>query len=79
MNIKQMVVVSRKWNNPSIQMWVNDKEIGLAMTASEFLDSLVAEVGNPTLLVTKQMLRNALEQAANKVFDEMKSHSTKIV
>lgn len=77
--MKRAVVVSRQWNNPAIEMWVSDEEIGIQMSLSEFWDSIVEEMGNPTLIVSKAQLRARLEAAANQVLTEMKNQTTRIV
>ena len=67
------VVVSRKWNSPTISITVCDKEIRAEMSLADFLVSLAEHVGNPTMLVTKTALKTKLRGAADAVTSEMKS------
>jgi hypothetical protein len=68
-------VVSRKWNNPTINITMNSKEIALEMDAKEFLGTLVEIVGNPTFLVTKAQHLSKLNEAMEQVVEEVKRAS----
>lgn len=72
------IVVSRKWNNPKIEAFYNHSEVGAACTVEEFIDILVEEVGNPTLLVTKAKLKAKLMAGWEKLEAELKD-STRYV
>jgi len=72
------IVVSRKWANPTIEAFYDIEGVGSACSVSDFLDVLVEEVGNPTLLVTKAALRAKLQSGWEKLEKELKD-STKYV
>jgi hypothetical protein len=69
---KEKVVVSRAWKNPEIKVFASTKEVGAEMDIEVFLRTLVEEMGNPTLLVTKQQLLSKLLLAKDAVVNEMK-------
>ena len=72
------IVVSRKWNNPTIEAFYNSEDVGAACSVSDFIDVLIEEVGNPTLLVTKAALKAKMLSGWEKLEKELKD-STKYV
>jgi hypothetical protein len=46
---------------------VTDEKIGLSMPQADYLQALVLEMGNPTLLVTQAALLKKLQEAAVRV------------
>lgn len=77
---KHCVVISRRLQNGApIRIDVSGGEIAIAMSLQEFLDNLVVEAGNPTLLVTQAGLRTRLEAAATKVCDKMKQETVQVM
>lgn len=60
-----------------VEVWPEDIEIGMHL--DEFLSSCVNEVGNPTLVVTKDQLFRKLKAAAEVVCEKMKSDITQVV
>lgn len=66
------VVVSRKWNGPAIEAFYNIDEVGAACSVEDFINVLVEEVGNPTLLVTKAKLKEKLVAGWLKLEGELK-------
>lgn len=70
---KQVVLVSKKWNNPTIAVGISPDGISIQMPMTQFLDSLVANVGNPTFLLTTAALRVSLQVAADKIQQEMQA------
>lgn len=69
---KETLIVSRQWNSPTIRVFMNQKEVGAEMDIKEFLEALVVNVGNPTLLVTKTQMLNKLNEATEAIVIEMK-------
>lgn len=67
-----MVVVSRQWKQPSIKAFISNKEVGAEMELSSFLESVVEEMGNPAMVMTKAALLSKLSAAADEVLSEMK-------
>lgn len=76
---KRLVVKSRKWHQPNVETYVTHKEIGVQIDLDDFLQALVAEIGNPTFLLTKKQLTKALQAAADSTIDEMASHTNRVV
>lgn len=68
----EKIVVSRKWSNPEINVFMEVSEIGASISLSDFLDSIVEEIGNPSTLMTKQALKAKLISASAVVVKELK-------
>lgn len=79
MQEKHVVLVSRLWSHPEIRVDIVNEGIGLSMKLDDFLAALVQEVGNPTLLVTKNALAVKLTQASERVTAGMKAESTRAI
>lgn len=73
------VVVGRKWNSPAIYAHVDGEGIELSLDLANFLFALAAEVGNPTLLLTRAQLQRALTNASTKVLAEVKRASVEVI
>ena len=98
------ITICRKWNNPQITITVTSEDISLEMSLEDYLvaladevaeplvQSIVDDVGNPTLWFTKEALsRNlikALEgnkahehlvQATERVITKVKQETSKVV
>jgi hypothetical protein len=76
---KTVIVVSRKWNSPVIEVKLSDKEISMFVDLSQFIESLGKEMGNPALLLTNAQLAEKLSAASDKVVAELKEASKYIV
>lgn len=83
---RSVVVISRRWSGPLIKIEVRtlqpadgspDTEITVAMSLSEFLQSMSQEVGSPAFLLTEAGLRKALIEAAQRVTDGMKAETVR--
>lgn len=74
----EKIVVSRKWNNPNIEIFLNTTEVGARIELFKFLELLVLEIGNPTLLVTKSALSNKLQEATDKIVSELKNQTVNL-
>ena len=70
--MKSTVYVSRKWKNPIINSFMTIGEVGSNMDLDAFLETLVEEIGNPTLMFTKATLLQKLRDASEKIKVEMK-------
>ena len=70
--MKTVITVSRKWGNPTIAAFVDTHEVGATMYLDEFIESLLAEVGSPTMIMTRAQLAAKVKAAASTVVDEMK-------
>ena len=75
---KRGVVVSRKWDSPRIDVWFTQEEVGIHMELDSFINALVAECGNPTMLVTNAQLAARVSAAVLRVVGEMKAATAQI-
>lgn len=76
---KEKVVVSRKWKNPEITVFVSSEEIGAKMDIETYLDTLAQQVASIPLTMTKEQLARKLKDAHVLVAEEMKSSTQYIV
>jgi hypothetical protein len=79
MKEKEVVVISRNWNNPSINIKVTLEGISLETSLMDYMAALVEEIGNPTMLVTKAQLATRLEAARVAVVEKIKAESVKVM
>lgn len=77
--MKTRLVTSRKWKNPEIESFVSADDVGAAIDIEAFLDALVEEIGNPTLLVSKTKLRERLGAATSAVLKELRDSTRYVV
>ena len=77
--MKTKLITSRKWHNPAIRTFVTGEEVGSEIELNDFLEAIVAEIGNPTLLVTKAALKGRLEVASTAILDEMRKATIHVV
>ena len=73
------VIIGRFWNSPEITVRVTHLEIRMDIGIDDYLNALVEEIGNPTMLLTKGMLKTALTKAAKVVEEKVKLESSKAV
>jgi hypothetical protein len=77
---KSVVLVARRWDNPTIEVTVNAEGISIAMPLTEFLSSIAAEVGSPAmLLLTTGSLQRELQRACDVVTTEMKAATRQVI
>ena len=76
---KECVVISRRWKNPEIIAFVNSEELGAKMDVDSYIDSLVEQVSNISLVMTKEQLVRKLKDAHVLVAEEMKSATKHII
>lgn len=79
MESKAVVTKSRKWHSPEIRAYVNDEEIGLSIKLDDYLQALVAEIGNPLLIMTQSALLSKLRAASVVIEKEMHKASVAVV
>lgn len=72
------IVVSRKWDRPDIEAFVNFERVGASINVRDFVAALAAEVGNPIGVLTQGQLERRMQAAAAVILEELKS-STKFV
>ena len=79
MDTKRVITKSRKWHYPEILAYVSNQEIGLQINLDDYLQALVAEIGNPSLLLTQTKLLAKLRAASIVVEQEMHEKSVTVV
>jgi hypothetical protein len=76
---KERVIISRRWKNPEITVYVDASELGARMDIEQYLTSLSEQVSNISLIITKEQLLRKLKDAHLLVVEEMKSSTQYIV
>ena len=76
--MKTAIVVSRKWQQPTIEAFMSKEEIGAKMAVEDFLKSLVAEMKSPFSVMTKDALLKRMLTAWETIEKELKD-STRYV
>lgn len=79
MTTKTIITKSRKWHSPEILAYVTDDEIGLVMKLDDYWRAIVAEIGNPTFIVTQAQLLAKLRAASIVVEQEMHAKSVTVI
>jgi hypothetical protein len=69
---KQVVTISRKWNNPEIMAFMDDVEVGAQVGLSDFVEAMVRVMGSPTMILTKKQLRERMFDSCHEVLEEVK-------
>jgi len=75
---REKVIISRRWNRPEIDAFIDSEKVGASMKLSDFVDALAAEIGSPMGIMTKAQLKVRMQAASAVVAEEMKL-STKYV
>lgn len=70
--MNERVVVVRKWAQPHVTAFVDVAEIGAKMDIDEYLECLVAELPNISLVFTKASLLEKLKESHRVVAAEMR-------
>jgi hypothetical protein len=76
---KHVVLVSRKWDHPSITIDVSSAGIGIGMSLESFLVALARETKNPALAMTRGQLLRRLVVAAEVVTQSMKDETGRVM
>jgi hypothetical protein len=66
------VVVSRQWHNPQITAFIDAKEVGAEIDLDDFLLAILAIVGKPTYIMTREQLKTKVMAAKDEVITELK-------
>jgi hypothetical protein len=67
-NERKSVVISRHWDNPEITITVNHDLITVVCSLRDFVEAVIAEVGDPQILAPVEALapRSWWQRATNK-------------
>jgi hypothetical protein len=61
-----------------IEMWVRENELGLQVGLDDYLQTLVANIGNPAFILTQAGLLKALREASATTVVAMKNETIKL-
>jgi hypothetical protein len=75
---RSMVVISKHWHTPEINLTVNTEGLQLAMPLDDFCKALVQEVAHPAFTLTKSGLEANLLTSMEKVISKMKEASVHV-
>ncbi len=79
MEVREKLVIGRKWNNPEIYTHIDVNKIELGISMENLVHALAQEVDKPALIMTKAQLEKRLQIAMTKVLSEIKRCSTEVV
>ncbi len=74
-----MITISRKWNNPQIDITVNPEGIELSCSIPDFAEALATEIGPVTWVFRDATFRARFDAAVAKVISGIKEESVKAV
>jgi hypothetical protein len=84
--MKYSVTISRKWHNPEVKTMVfSCNEIGenlfirLEVSMDDFIKALKKEVGPVRWIFTQKKFETRLNEALERVLEEIKKESVKVV
>lgn len=75
--MKDMITISRKWNNPKIFITANFEGINLAMSMEDFVAAIKMEMPSIALTLTQKSFEDKLDAAVNRVIEGVKLESAK--
>ena len=67
--MKNIVIISRKWNNPKISMVLTDEELSFAIDLTDFIFAVKAEMNG----------NGRIDDAVEKVLHGIKGESARIM
>ena len=74
-----MITISRKWNNPQIEVMVSGEGISLDISLKDFLTALKQEIDSVTFTFTKAAFDAQFDAAVERVLEGIKEESKKAV
>lgn len=77
--MKTRLVISRQWDNPQIRAFVSQTEVGAEIELDDYIDAIVEQIGNPTLMVTKAGLKEKIRIASEAVLAELRKSTAHVV
>lgn len=77
--MKTVVTISKKWNNPQINIMIDVEGIELKMNMDDFREALKREVGSITWVFKKETFNSQLDAAITRVISGIKEESAKVV
>jgi hypothetical protein len=72
---RSVVVISRHWHNPAIEVGVSSDGIQIDMAVEDFCRALVAEIPHPVMCFTRTGLADNIVAAMDVVLEKAKQAS----
>lgn len=76
---KEMITISRYWNNPQIKIVVTNESMTLSMPLDDFVDAVYQEIGSVRWIVRDATFEARMLQAVKNVIAKVKKESAKAV
>jgi hypothetical protein len=73
------VTIMRRWNNPKINIFIDDDEINIKMTLNDFLMAVKEEIGAVTWTFTKDSFVTQFDNAVARIITAMKRETAKVI
>lgn len=73
------VTIMRRWNNPKINISIDDDEIYIKMNLNDFMSAVKEEIGAVTWTFTKDSFSTQFDNAVLKIVTAMKRETSKVV
>lgn len=77
--MKEIVTISRYWNQPYIKINVTDESISLSISMDDFLSAVKKEIGSVRWVVKDETFEYRLDKAVRSVLEKIKEESVKAV
>lgn len=77
--MKSMVVISKNWHKPEIELKACREGISVSMNLVDFLDIVFKDAGSVTWQFSNEKFRAKIDATAEKIFDSMKAETTRII
>lgn len=75
---KEVVLISRYWNNPNITVRVDSKKIEVEMSVQDFCKAIVAEIPHPSTTLTRSKLEKNVLSVVQTVLNKAKEATAQI-
>jgi hypothetical protein len=72
------LVISRHWNNPEIQITVDEKRIVLFADLDDFIVALISEIDKP-ITFSKAALADKIASASRKAVEKIKQSTNQVM
>lgn len=73
------ITISRKWNNPKIEINIATDSIELKMDIEDFKKALLEEIGSVKFVFRQNTFEKVVDDAFEEVLAEIKKESSKVI
>ena len=77
--MRTFITISRKWDNPKIEVTITNEDISLIMDMEDFKTALKQEIGSITWTFKKDTFNKMLDEAIQRVISGVKEESAKVI